>query len=382
MLDQIAARAATSLVQADFSPFRLCIAVLAFFFVYIITSSILTSISRERFRIKNHCQPLFRYYPFRDPIFGLDLVTDTLKAIREKRFLDTLNERFEKIGMTYGVRVFNRRAIFTNEPDNIKTVLSLRFKDYTVANRPPVMGPLLGKGIFTVDGEEWSHSRTMLRASFMKDRLANLATFESCVQDMFQLLPRDGSTVDLQNLFFRFTIDTATEFLFGRSVHTLRRGSEAGRRFTDAFDFSQAEITKTFCLGPFRRLQRNPQAQAAYKVCRSYADQFVDEALAIRKKCRENGRDMAEKGAEANFMQQLANATDDKNKIRDELLNVLIAGRDTTASLLSNLFFTLARKPEVWKKLREEVKHLDGRAPNYEELWDLKYARYCLQEGE
>ena len=80
-------------------------------------------------------------------------------------------------------------------------------------------------------------------------------------------------------------------------------------------------------------------------------------------------------------MHELATRTTDKKRLRSELLNVLLAGRDTTASLLGNLFFVLARQPEVWQKLREEVvTTLQGRRPTYEELRNMKYLKWCLNE--
>lgn len=61
-------------------------------------------------------------------------------------------------------------------------------------------------------------------------------------------------------------------------------------------------------------------------------------------------------------------------------MNVLVAGRDTTASLLGNLFFVLAKKPEIWEKLRAEVACLQGRTPTYDELRSLRYVQCCVNE--
>ncbi|GIK06294.1 hypothetical protein Aspvir_001941 [Aspergillus viridinutans] len=62
-------------------------------------------------------------------------------------------------------------------------------------------------------------------------------------------------------------------------------------------------------------------------------------------------------------------------------MNVLLAGRDTTASLLGNLFFMLAKKPEIWNRLRAEIASLEGRAPTYEELRGLRYVQCCINES-
>lgn len=126
---------------------------------------------RRQVQIDNGCKAV-RRFKNRDPIFGLDWIFVNIRAARNKSFLETISRRFDEIGTTFGVRVFNQRAIFTTEPENIKAVLSLRFKDFSLGNRPGIMGKLLGKGIFTTDGKDWAHSRAMLRPNFVKDQVA------------------------------------------------------------------------------------------------------------------------------------------------------------------------------------------------------------------
>jgi cytochrome P450 len=80
------------------------------------------------------------------------------------------------------------------------------------------------------------------------------------------------------------------------------------------------------------------------------------------------------------FLNELAKATNDPKQLRDELLNILLAGRDTTASLLSHTWHALARRPDVWAKLKAEVDALDGKAPDYETLRNMRYLKYVLNE--
>ena len=81
------------------------------------------------------------------------------------------------------------------------------------------------------------------------------------------------------------------------------------------------------------------------------------------------------------FLHELVSQTSDKIKIRSELLNILLAGRDTTASLLSNVWFELSKRPDVWTRLRREVDSLDGELPTFENLKDMKYLRAVLNES-
>lgn len=77
------------------------------------------------------------------------------------------------------------------------------------------------------------------------------------------------------------------------------------------------------------------------------------------------------------FLHALASFTRDRVVIRDQLVGVLLAGRDTTASTLSWTFYELARHPEVYQKLRAEILNTVGptSAPTYEHLKNMKYLR-------
>ena len=68
--------------------------------------------------------------------------------------------------------------------------------------------------------------------------------------------------------------------------------------------------------------------------------------------------------------------------MRSELLNNLMAGRDTTASLLSSTWFHLARNPSIWSRLREEVKEVfKGEKPSHERSQELPYLRAVFNES-
>jgi cytochrome P450 len=75
------------------------------------------------------------------------------------------------------------------------------------------------------------------------------------------------------------------------------------------------------------------------------------------------------------------NATSDPMTIRSELLNILVAGRDTTAGVLVNIFFELPRYPDVISRLRQEIKeHVGEESPTYEQLKGMKYLKAIINE--
>ncbi|KAI2895021.1 hypothetical protein CBS76997_258 [Aspergillus niger] len=315
----------------------------------------------------------------KDPFLALDQVWASVRYFRKHISLEKNTERYHLYGDTYAWKLLlGRYRVFTMEPENVKSVLSTSFKDWGLGHRLPHFEPLLGKGIFDTDGEHWAASRALIRPSFTRDQVADLAMFEELIPDLFAQIPRDGVTVvDLQDLFFRYTIDSATAFLFGQSVGSLQMvQSELG--FAQAFNYAQEAITLRFVLGPLGKIFPHKKADKCYRLCRDFAERFVDEAVQA---AQSKEADQETKHQKYIFSHELARRTSDKHRILDELMNVLLAGRDTKAGLLSNMFFVLAKRPEIWDKLRQEVATLEGRLPSYEELRNLKYLRCCMNES-
>ena len=208
------------------------------------------------------CLPTPRL-PAKDPILGFDVFRSTMKAFKEKRGLETLTARFETMGSnTFKIHSMGRNFITTIEPENLKTIQALNFREWGLGKRRIVdFGPFLGRGIFTTDGAEWQHSRDMLRPNFVRSQVGDLRTFEKHFRHLVDAVPRDGSTVDLLEIFFRLTIDSATELLFGESTNCLAPGlsTVSASRFAEAFNRGQEAMTMTTRYGFFSFLLSKKQ---------------------------------------------------------------------------------------------------------------------------
>jgi cytochrome P450 len=346
------------------------------------------AIVRRRFALSHGCQPIAKSCN-KFPLLGIDVMLENIRATREHRFLELSRQRHALLGNTFESRQLLKPAILTVEPENIMAILALNFKDYGIGHRLQRVGPLLGAGIFTHDGEHWETSRALIRPSFSRKQVADLTQFEELLSELLSLIPRDGkTTVDLQDLLFRYSIDSATTFLFGQSVGSLKKSAQSESDLAHAFDYAQESIRMRKFLGPLSRFYSDPKADGCNKLCREFAQQFVDEAV----RAVEPDQDCIEKDGLASsprskgqkyiFSHELARRTSDKRRILDELMNVFMAGYETTASLLSNLFFMLARHPRIWSKLRKEIAVLDGRVPSYEEVRNFKFLKCCINECE
>ncbi|KAF5250802.1 hypothetical protein FANTH_4074 [Fusarium anthophilum] len=363
---------------------KIVITLLTIHIFRIIGARIATKRARRKFREKHGCAPVTCKLPLRDPFFGIDFILKLMRVFKEKRLLETFaNDLYKTVGITFLVERGSQQTIFTIDPENIKTVLALKFKDYGLAFRAPLFNPVTGGGMFVSDGEEWAHSRALMRPTFARDQVADLELTNRHVTDLVSKIPIN-TAFNLQELLFDFTMDTGTEFLFGESTDTLCNPTKASQEFTKAFDLTLKDVAYQARLGPLRRFQGSrSKAHDAYQVCRSYVEHYVNQAMALRTSdlAAEVPKENEAKNRHDSLLRQLAGSSISKEKIRAELLSVLIAARDTTSNLLGNLFFILARRPDIWAKIRDEVERMDTNEPTYEQLRHLTYAKYCINES-
>lgn len=81
--------------------------------------------------------------------------------------------------------------------------------------------PFLGDSIFTTDGEAWHYIRQLMRPQFVKDRVTDLDIFEKHVERLLSHINGQGEEIDIAKLFYRLTLDSATDYLLGKSVNSL-----------------------------------------------------------------------------------------------------------------------------------------------------------------
>jgi cytochrome P450 len=285
-------------------------------------------------------------------------------------------------------------TIATVDPENIKAILATKFADYDMGLRRGALSPIAGHGIFVDDGERWSRGRAMLRPTFARDQLANIELLEQNMQNLFQSMlskPRTGgwsSSLDMMPLILRFTLDGATETLFGESAGAQIGGMAEGDQkdsFGIAFDGALLACSWRVRFGPLYWLYNPKHLRENMKVVSKFVNYYVDLALQ-RHKTDDTEKTIDEKSKRYVFAQELVKSTQDRQEIRDQLLNILIAGRDTTSGLLGFTLWELARRPEVFKKLRNIVLETFGtydspRNLDFESLKSCTYLQHTLQEG-
>lgn len=275
--------------------------------------------------------------------------------------------------------------------------------------------PLLGRGIFNVDGIEAHKQRkaasNVFSKRFTRDAMhpvfkANAVMLVNHIDTCIADSRGDGQeyTRDMANTFYKFTLDSFVEVAFGVKLGcTTTKGRVA---FADAFDRVQSAISRRVT-NPFwwvdkllgRGLQGTINADCktvndlVLKVVRERR-QTVDVRLGVE------SLDSKYKSKTADLISYfLADAARNKTTLsdvylRDLVANFIIAGRDTTAVTLSWMFYELEKNPRVLTKIRAELDKVLGpatgedadakfdisRIPSFESVQNLKYLHAVVSE--
>ncbi|KAG6861420.1 hypothetical protein C0995_000260 [Termitomyces sp. Mi166 len=291
--------------------------------------------------------------------------------------------------------------IFTFEPDHVKAILATQFDNF---EKGPIFRSqfttLLGTGVFNSDGEMWKFHRSMTRPFFTKERISHFEVFNRHSEDALnqaQMRQNEGYPIDFQDLVSRFTLDSASEFLFGNCVHSLSAGlpypppssfypaspqssdsQHPSSRFVDAFLEGQILSVLRSRYGPSWALLEFWKDRVL--PLRAVIDEFVQPILEAAIRNKRTREQTAEKNSEESqggtLLDHLVSQTEDHQILKDELVNLLVAARDTTASTLTFAMFMLTQHPDIVTRLRAEIAQTVGTGfPTYEQIKEMKFMR-------
>lgn len=115
------------------------------------------------------------------------------------------------------------------------------------------------------------------------------------------------------------------------------------------------------------------------KIINEFVNVYIEKALSLSPKELEEKTNHDEGYT---FLHAIAAYTRDRNMLRDQIISILLAGRDTTACTLTWVIYELSMQPQITARLRQEIIDQVGleRTPTYQDLKDMKYLQHILNE--
>ncbi|MGW0733577.1 cytochrome P450 [Streptomyces sp. NPDC002851] len=234
--------------------------------------------------------------------------------------------------------------------------------------------PLVGEGLATASGEIHRRHRRLMQPMFHKERISGYADVMSSRAMALAESWVDGQELALEQVMGQYTIETLAETMFSTDIG--RPAVEAVRR--DLPIILKNMLIRAASPKLLDRLPIKPNRD--FDAASASMRGVIDEVIAGTRRSGATGR--------ADLLSVLLDARDadtgealTDEEVRDELVTILFAGTETTASTLSWAFHELARHPDVEKQVIAEIDEVVGDRPvTIEDVPRLPAIRRVLDE--
>ncbi|OUZ99326.1 Cytochrome P450 [Macleaya cordata] len=258
----------------------------------------------------------------------------------------------------------NLRYLVTCHPQNIEHILKTNFNNFPKGSDYKEVFGIFGDGIFNVDSDPWKVQRRMAHAGFTSGEFKTLVSNTSRQLVEEQLVPflnhvaKNGSTIDLQDVCSRFAFDSSLSVVFGRHERYLSLGlpsnelAEAADDALEAILYRHAIPKFLWKLSSWLGVGRERKLSEAHKTI----DLLFQEYISQKRKDLHKGVESVD------LLSSYIKSTIDHDLcksdkfLRDAMLSLFLAGKDTITSGLIWFFWLVSKTPSVEMKILEELK--------------------------
>jgi cytochrome P450 len=300
--------------------------------------------------------PALRVPPGPDEPFNIGETEDSLER------MTALLARFGDIYRVYSPA--RRSYVYViNHPDDVKRVLVANHRNYTKGLGLDRVKILLGNGIMTSEGELWRRQRYLMQPHFHRRVVSGFATLVGAANDRmlerWQAQAARGETINVTDEMSELTLEIVLGSIFGRDLAAL--ATAAGGN-------------------PFEILTREPARDLKFAYRFRQLAKLVGELARRRRSGGEEHFD---------FLALLMDARDKESgdamserELIDEVMTLIVAGHETTASGLNSAWYLLSQHPDAAARLQGEIAATpELAAPAPPDLEALPYLQNVVAEA-
>jgi cytochrome P450 len=282
---------------------------------------------------------------------------------------------------TYGdfvpLRILMQTAYLLNHPSHVEHVLQTNYRNYRKAPMIDRLKPVFGEGLVTSEDDFWARQRTLMQPSFHRKRMDALAPPMVAVIEKhlegWSAKAKSGAEFNLSEDISCLTLEIVLQTMFSSGLGD--EASELSRALVLINEVVSKRVWDMTTVGSYLPTPKNVRFKKAVALVRS----FVERIIIDRQQTGQFGSDMLGILLEA--------ATADggdfmtRQLLRDEVITLMLAGYESTATMVSWAIFFLSQHSRHLDLMREEADSvLQGQLPTEVHLKYLDYTKRVIQE--
>lgn len=250
-----------------------------------------------------------------------------------------------------------------NHPDDVKRVLVSNHRNYTKGSGLDRVKILLGNGIMTSEGDLWKRQRYMMQPAFHRRVVTEFSKLIAEANEQFiakwEAQAARGELVNVTDDMSELTLEIVLLSIFGTDLERL--DSDMGG---NPFDIVTKEPARDLRFAyKFRQLTKLVGALAARRRAEG-SEHFDFLAMLMEARDKETGAPMSER------------------ELIDEVMTLIVAGHETTASGLNWTWYLLSQYPQAEALLHAEIDAAaETSEPSLRDMEKLVYTRQVVDEA-
>ncbi len=297
----------------------------------------------------------------------LELVRDSVSFYRR------MGRECGDIGV---LSIGSRRVYLVTKAEYVQEVLATQSRKFVKSSAYRVLEPVMGLGLITSNGPLHLRQRRLCQPAFHRRRMEQYAEVVLRCAANLDRERRSGETIDPYAEMCQLTLRIVGGTLFGSD---LEREADEALHAADEF-FEQCGMNRMRLTAVLSKFGVRYSGGRKMRDARRRLDATIYRMI-DRRRSQPEGNDL---------LSLLVHAIDEDGdgggmsdqQLRDEVITFLLAGYETTASIVTFAWAALAQHPVLQQKLHRELDDvLGGRAPTLDDLPRLELTRRIFQEA-
>jgi len=316
-------------------------------------------------------------------------LTDGTMYLGLQKYKDNFGDVYK---LCFGPKSF----MVVSDPQILRHILRENVFNYDKGVLGEVLEDVMGKGLIPADFETWKVRRRAIVPGFHKAWLDfQVSEFGRASQLLVQKLKEaaaEGKTIDMEERFGSVALD-----IIGKSVFNYEFGSVEGESPVVKAAIQSLREVEHRAQTPFQYwklplmdvlVERQREFKENMVLLNGALNKCIAQALSDRQQAdleELENRDYSkmENPSLLRFLVDMRGEATDGKQLRDDMITMLIAGHETTASALTWALFELAQNPALMKKVQTEIDEVmgDRECPTHEDVKRMEMVRLCFAES-
>jgi len=268
--------------------------------------------------------------------------------------LDWMGHQFDAFGDIYKATVYGTSMYATRDVEFAHYVLVENWQNYVKGHGIKRVALLLGNGLMVSKGNIWKRQRRMIQPAFNPESVGAstklIATVNRELLIKWQLAARRNESVNVTRDISGMALEVVLRFIFGDDYDQIR--------------------------SDFNLLSEDPGRNMEFATSFRALGKIIFQVVDRRRNDSALPTDLL--GMLMQARDQQSGQVMQDNQLIDEILTLIVAGHETTASTLNLGWYLISQHPEVEQRLFDELN--TAAFSEFEDLPKFPFTRQIIEE--